>query len=222
MKSDAQIQADVQNELRFTPQVNAPEIGVSVDNGIVTLSGNVPTYAQKVAAEAAAMRVKGVRAVAEEIKIGPSFGLQKTDKEIAQAILGALAWYTTLDESRIHIKVDKGVVTLEGEVDWEFQRRAASNAIQHLAGVVWISNRLTLKPATTPADVRSMIGNAFKRNAILDADHIKVEISGSKVMLTGAVRSLLEKSEAAAAAWSAPGITGVDNRLEVREMEHVH
>jgi osmotically-inducible protein OsmY len=222
MKTDIQIQADVQNELNWVPQLYGPEIGVTVKNGIVTLTGTVSTYAQKLAAEAAAVKVAGVRAVAEEIKVAHSFSARKTDQDIAQAILNTLSWYTNIDESRIHAKVENGVVTLEGQVDWDYQRRAARSAVENLQGVLWINNNITIKPASTPADIRARIVNAFERNAAFDADKVHVEVAGSKVILTGNVRSLVEKFEASSAAWSAPGIATVENHLEVTESVPVY
>lgn len=215
MKTDSQIQNDVIEELKWAPQVNTPEIGVSVKDGIVTLTGTVKSYAQKVAAEDAVMRVSGVKAVAEELKVGPSFGWQKTDTDIAEAVLNALRWDTSIDESLIKVTVSNGIVTLSGQVDWDFQRRAARTAIERLAGVKWIDNKLTLKPLPSPADIRQKIVSAYQRSATIDADMIHVSVTGSQVSLTGRVRSLSEKYDAASAAWSAPGITFVDNRLEV-------
>jgi osmotically-inducible protein OsmY len=215
MKSDSQIQKDVQEELNWTPEINAAEIGVSVKNGIVTLTGDVKSYVQKIAAEKAAMKVSGVKAVAEEIKVGPHPGLEKTDKEIAQAVLDTLKWDTSIDETRILVTVDKGYVTLSGQVDWEYQRRVAKSAIERIAGVRWINNNITLKPLPGPSDIRQKIVGAYQRSATIDADMIHVDVFGSRVLLTGKVRTLSEKTDAAAAAWSAPGITVVDNELEV-------
>lgn len=215
MKSDSLIQNDVIEELKWAPQVNSADIGVSVRDGIVTLTGNVKTYAQKLEAEKAAICVKGVKAVAEEIKVGANLSLVKTDKEIAQAVLDALKWHTSIDENLIQVTVENGFVILTGQVNWDYQRRAARSAIDHLEGVIGVENDLTIKPHAMRTDVREKIIDAFKRSAALDAELIHVDVFGSRVVLSGSVRNLLEKNSASNAAWSAPGITIVENELQV-------
>jgi len=219
MKTDSQIQKDVIDQLKWDPSVNAAEIGVSVKNGILTLSGIVDSYSKKTAAERAAKSIAGVKAVAEDIQVGVSPIFRKTDAEIAEAILNALRWHTAVNENKIKIKVENGIVTLDGEVDWDYQRKAAKNAIEGLAGIRMINNFITVKPSVNTGDIKQKILAAFQRNAAIDAEKISVDIIGSRVILRGKVRSLAEKEDAALAIWLAPGITQVENNLEVHEEE---
>ncbi|MBX9781716.1 MAG: BON domain-containing protein [Chitinophagaceae bacterium] len=220
MKTDIQIQKDVMDELRWQPYLNASEIGVAVKNGIVTLSGMVDTYARKLNAEKAAKKVAGVKAVAEDIQVGISPGYRKTDAEIAEAILNALQWHTAVQEEKIKVKVEDGHVKLEGEVEWEYQRRSAQSAIEHLAGIRSVLNLITLKTKITASDIQQKISSAFHRSATLDAGKITAEVSGSKVTLKGTVRSFAEKEDAEVAAWNAPGVTAVDSRIEINIPEY--
>jgi VCBS repeat-containing protein len=215
MKTDLQIQKDVMEELNWEPSLNASEIGVAVKNSVVTLSGKVDTFSKKLTAEKAAKRVAGVKAVAEEIQVGLPMGFAKTDAEIAEAVLIALQWHTSVQEEKVKIKVEEGNVTLEGEVEWEYQRASAKTAIEQLAGIRSITNLITVKPQITALDIRQKISSAFHRSANIDAGRIEVDVSDSKVILTGKVRSLAEKEDAETAAWAAPGITSVENNLEV-------
>jgi len=221
MKNDVQIQASIIDELRWDPILNAAEIGVTVKNGIATLSGVVDSYAKKIAAENAAKRVTGVRAVAEDIQVGPSDALQRSDTEIAQAVLNALRWHAAIEEEKIKVRVDDGNVWLEGEVEWEYQRSNARNCIEHLSGVRSIINAIVIKPRTAAKllDVQQKIGAALQRNASLAAKQIEVSVVGSKAILNGTVRSFAEREAAVMAAWSAPGITEVDNRLVIEVPE---
>jgi|SRR5579863_6256394 len=220
MKSDAQIQKDVMSELNWRPILDAAQIGVSVHEGIVTLTGMVDTYSKKLAAEYAAKNVAGVKAVAEDIQVGPSPGYSKTDTEIAEAVLNALKWHTAVMEDKIRFKVEKGVVTLEGEVEWEYQRSAAKSAIENLAGIRVIYNFISVKPRITAADLKSKINAALHRSAQIDANSIKVEIFGSKVILSGTVHSIKEKEDADNAAWMAPGVSSVENRITIHFPEY--
>ena len=215
MKTDIQIQKDVMDELNWEPSINASEIGVAVKNGVVTLSGKVDSYSKKLTAEKAAKRVAGVKAVAEEIHVGVPLGYSKTDGEIAEIVLTALQWHTAVQEERVKIKVEEGNVTLEGEVEWEYQRASAKTAIEQLAGIRSITNLITVKPQITALDIRQKISSAFHRSASIDSGKVNVIVENSKVILTGKVRSLAEKEDAETAAWSAPGIISVENNLEV-------
>jgi osmotically-inducible protein OsmY len=215
MKSDYEIQKDVMEELRWEPGLYATEIGVAVKDGIVTLSGTVDSFAKKIAAERAATKVAGVKAVAEDIEVKIFSGLKKNDTEIAQAIANALKWNSSVNENKIKVKVDNGWVTLEGEVEWEFQKNSAKTAIENLLGVRGISNLIQVTPRAKMSEVKQKITAAFQRHASLDASKVHVETIVNKVILTGKVRSLAEKRDAEDAAWAAPGVTMVDNKIEV-------
>ena len=219
MKTDNQIQKDVLDEFKWEPLLNAAEIGVSVKDGIVTLSGEVDSYSKKLAAEHAAKRISGVKAIAEDIQVGLAPIYRKTDAEIASAVVNALKWHTAVQQEKIKIKVEDGVVRLEGQVDWEFQKNSARTAIEHLLGVKSVINLITLKPRVTSLEISRQISSAFTRNAILDAANLKVSIQGDKVVLTGIVNSFAEKEQAEHAAWSAPGVMRVESHLKVVEPE---
>lgn len=222
MKTDMQIQTDVMEELKWEPSLYASSIGVSVKNGIVTLSGIVDAYSKKLAAEKAAKKVSGVKALAEDIQIGVSPSYRRTDTEIAEAVLNILKWHSAVREEKVKIKVEDGTVTLEGEVDWEYQRYNARMAIENVQGVRSVINLIKVKPKVTVADVRNKIGSAFQRNASIDANKITVEVNGSTVTLRGEVRSIAEKEAAEQAAWNAPGITEVEAFLEVETGEEAY
>jgi osmotically-inducible protein OsmY len=220
MKSDTLIQKDVMAELNWQPILNAARIGVTVHEGVVTLTGIVDSYTMKITAENAAKKVSGVKAVAEDIQVGPSPDYNKTDTEIAEAVLNALKWHTAVKEDRIRIKVEKGLVILEGEVEWEYQRSAAKSAIENLAGIKLIYNFISVKPRVTVSDLKSKINAALHRSAQIDANSINVEISGSKVILSGTVYSIKEKEDADSAAWMAPGVSSVENRIAIHFPEY--
>jgi osmotically-inducible protein OsmY len=211
MKTDIQIQQDVLNELKWEPFLTSSEIGVAVKNGIVTLTGIVDTYSKKIYAEKAVKRVAGVKAVAEDIQVGLSPSYSKTDTEIADAVFNALKWHTAVQEDKIKIKVDDGVVTLEGEVEWDYQRVAAKTAIQNLAGVRSVLNLITLRPRISPVEIEQKIKSAFHRHASIDSSKISADVLGNKVVLFGKVRSFTEKEDAENAAWSAPGVLHVES-----------
>ncbi len=220
MKTDAQIQKEVMEELKWEPGLRTAEIGVAAKDGVVTLSGEVDTYLKKLSAERAAKRVSGVKAVAEDIQVGPSVGFQKTDAEIAAAALNGLKWNSAVQDEKIKIKVENGVVKMEGEVEWDFQRTQAQKTIESLPGVKVVINQVHLKPVLSAEGVEHQINAAFQRNATIDAKGIQVSVEGSKVTLRGKVRSLTEKDDAADAAWAAPGVTSVVNLLTIEEPEY--
>ena len=215
MKTDSEIQKNVMEELKWEPFLKASEIGVAVKDGIVTLSGTVDTYGKKVSAEKAAKRVAGVKAVAEDIEVKLSSGGKRNDTEIAEAVLNALKWHSAVQEDKIKIKVEDGWVTLEGNVEWEFQRSAARTSVEHLLGVVGISNNIKIVPTLSATEVKRKISSAFQRSATVDSEKINIAVDGSKVILTGKVRSYVEKRDAEKAAWLAPVVNRVENKLEI-------
>ena len=215
MKTDQDIQKDVMDELRWVPALNSTQIGVAVHNGIVTLSGTVPFYSDKLAAEEAAKRVKGVKAVAEDIEVSLTQNAQLSDSQIAESVVRALEWNTSVPHENIKIKVDDGRVTLEGEVDWLYQKEAALNAIRYLRGVKGIGNWITVKPKINTAIIKENIRKALERSADFEADKIIIDTLGSKVILKGSARSWNERKEVERAAASAPGVTEVDDQLAV-------
>lgn len=215
MKTDSEIQKDVMEELKWEPQVDATEIGVAVKNGIVTLSGQVYTYAQKKAAERAAARVKEVKAIAEDIIVHISSLHEKTDKDIAESVIFSLKWDTTIPQDAIKVTVENGWVTLDGEVTWEYQKRAAESVIEKKPGVKGVFNHLKIHPHVLTPVVKDVIRKALERSADVEANKISVAVEGSTVTLTGDVRSWRERDDIARAAWNAPGVVRVDNKLVV-------
>lgn len=215
MKTDAQLKRDVESELDWDAAVNAANVGVAVKAGIVTLTGHLDTFAEKFAVERAVQRVAGVQAMALELDVKLAPDHVRSDTDIAAAAESALKWHALVPADRITVTVEKGWITLGGEVDWEYQRRHAESAVRPLTGVVGVSNGIALKPRVSPSHIADRIREALTRQAEREANKIDVSVSGSTVTLRGAVHSWTERAAAQGAAWSAPGITIVNNEIKV-------
>jgi osmotically-inducible protein OsmY len=213
--TDEQIQREVLAELAWEPRIRPNEIGVVVKDGVVALTGWVDSYTKRWAAEEAAHRVRGVKAVANEIEVRLPGAAERTDTDIAGAAIQVLRSDVLVPADKVDVTVSKGFVTLRGTVDWQFQKEDAEKAVRRLPGVKGVLNGITVKPPMTPSDLKKKIEEALVRSAQTDAARITVEVHGSKVILRGIVRSWAEKQEAERTAWSAPGVTEVDNRITV-------
>lgn len=213
--SDTILRQDIIDELDFEPSIDAANIGVAVENGIVTLSGHVGSYMQKLKAEELVRHVKGVHGIAQEIEVRYSGDKQTADDEIARRALDTIKWDTTVPADKVQVSVQNGWVSLSGQVEWYYQKAAAESAVRRLYGVKGVSNELTIQPRVQVADLKNRIENAFKRNAEIDASSIKISVSGNKVTLDGRVKSWTERYAAEHAAWAAPGVNAVDDRLSV-------
>ncbi|MGO4918005.1 BON domain-containing protein [Maribacter spongiicola] len=216
MKTDAKIKLDVQDELSWEPSIDETKIGVAVDEGIVTLSGEVDSFSKKLAAEKAAKRVSGVKGVAEDIVVKYPSSIDKSDTDIAKAAVEALEWHSSVPDNAVIVKVENGWVYLTGEVKWSYQKYSASNAIKNLVGVKGVSNNIKLKQTVKPVLVKDTIEEAFERSARIDAKSIVVTADGSTVTLSGKVHSIKEKEEAEKAAYRAPGVLDVVNKLKIQ------
>ncbi|NNF56816.1 MAG: BON domain-containing protein [Rhodothermaceae bacterium] len=216
MKSDAMIKLDVTDELDWEPSVDATHIGVAVEEGVVTLSGTISTYAEKRAAAEAALRVQGVRALADEIEVRLPGAHVRTDTDIARAAANALTWDTLIPEEALDVKVDEGIVTLSGEVPWQYQRAQAADAVSGLTGVQRVVNLIRVKPFVSADNLKEQIEKAFERTAREDARKVEVDVLAGEVTLSGTVNSMAERQEAVRVAWAAPGVTDVHDHLVVR------
>lgn len=213
--NDRDLQQNVQNALDWEPSFDASDIGVSVDEGIVTLRGEVGSYTAKSIAERVALGVYGVKAVANDVTVRLAHGLMRSDTDIAQAAVAALKWNTMVPPDRVTVSVSSGWLTLNGSLDWHYEKEAAARAVRDLPGVKGVTNNIVLKPHVHSADVKAKIESAFKRSAEIDARRVNVVATDGKVILTGNVRSFAERKEAERAAWAAPGVMQVDDRLTV-------
>src|SRR4051794_30219329 len=211
--TDEQIQREVLAELKWDSRLQPNEIGVAVKDGVVTLTGTVDSFIKKWAAENAAQRVRGVQAVANDIEVRLADDDRRDDSDIALAAARALEWDSLVPHGDVKVTVSKGWITLRGTVEWEYQRRAAERAVRRLPGVVGITNLVTVRPRSTPSDLKRKIEDALTRSAATDARSIEVTIDGDRVILDSTVRSWVEKHEAERVAWSAPGVTEVKNRI---------
>jgi osmotically-inducible protein OsmY len=213
--TDRQLQEHVQNALDWDPRVDAADIGVSVDKGVVTLRGDVKSYAERTVAEQVALRVYGTQAVANDINVRLGTAAKRNDSDIAQAVLGALRWSSVVPDEKITVSVSNGWVKLSGAVDWEYQRSAAFRAARDLTGVIGVTNLITVEPHVNTTDVQKKMEAALKRSAEIDARRINVSASDGKVVLSGNVHSWFERDEARRAAWAAPGVKEVEDHISI-------
>lgn len=213
MKTDTEIQKNVMDELQWDPVLHSAEIGVTVRDGIATLMGYVDSYSQQQAAENAAKRVKDVRAVAVDLVINLPEEQHRTDTDLAAAVLNALKWSSFVPEDKIKLKVENGWITMEGEVEWQFQKESAYRAVRDLIGVHGIINHITVRPNITPVIVKDVIKRALERSAEIEADRINILTDGGRIVLKGKVRSWAERKEVERAVWATPGVVDVKDEL---------
>ena len=215
MRSDSDIKRDVEAELQSDPSIDATDIAVAVKNGVVTLSGFVPKFMDKLEAEAAAKRVAGVVGLANDLEVRLPLSDKRPDPEIARDAVAAVKTQLPFSWQQIKVIVDKGWVTLEGQVEWNYQREEAERAVRRVKGVTGVINTILLKPRVEPSEIKRKIEEAFRRSAEIDASRITVETNGGEVVLRGTVRSWAERQEAERAAWKAPGVTKVVNQIAI-------
>ncbi|MHB1110373.1 MAG: BON domain-containing protein [Devosia sp.] len=212
---DSTLKQDVIDELEFEPSIDANDIGVAVEDGIVMLSGHVSSFAEKTMVQRAVERIKGVKGIADEIEVRYPGHASTSDDEVAKRTVDMLKWSTVVPADKVHVRVQKGWVTLTGSVDWNYQKAGAADAVKGLLGVTGISNLIELQPRVSSLDVKKHIENALRRNAEIEAKGITVNVAGNKVTLEGNVKAWYERRVAEQAAWATPGVTTVDDRLTI-------
>ncbi len=215
MKTNLELQKDVQDELLWEPRLDSAEIGVIVKDGIVTLTGFIDSHAKKLAAERAAERVAGVKAVVQQLIVKLENSGRRTDADVAKAALHALKWNSSVPDDKLKIRVEDGWIYLEGELDWQYQKDAAASCVENLIGVVGVTNLISIKPGLSTKVIKNNIKDALHRNAAIEADNIRIETTGNKVILKGNAHSWFERKEIEKAAWCAPGVTNVEDDILV-------